>query len=703
MRQAFRKGVTMRLLRWAMVSLVLLSTPAQAWEWRWPWASADESANKLFVEAVPLWNQYQALPEEDPAQYEARLQLLNQIDENLKSILKDYPESLLAVELVSTGALKQLDKEQIEAEIPRLQQSIPAAALLAEMLPLGQQYQALPQNDPAQYEARLKLITQIDANLEKLLKDYPLSYEAGTLENGAADLKREANRLQQSIPASALMAEAQPLWEQYQGLPNDDPAQYEARLKLLTQVDVNLDKLLKDYPQSYEAENLSIDTISIKVEIQLLQQSIPASVLMAETSPLWEQYQTLPTDDPAQYEARLKLLTQVDGNLDTLLKDYPLSYEASELDIDASDISIAILSLKVEIQRLACASDTQCLLQLAWSTAELINSETDRASALIAIASGQAAAGDVEGAMKTAELINSATDRANAFTGIASGQAAAGDVEGALKTAELINSETDRASAFSAIANAQAATGDVEGALKTVEAISEQFYRMEALIAIVGAQAAAGDVEGALKTAELTIKSPTNRASALIAIAGAQAAAGDVEGALKTVELTIKSPTNRASALIAIAGAQAAAGDVEGALKTVELTIKSPTNRASAFSAIAGAQAASGDVEGALKTAELINFPTNRMSALNQMPYRSSAFLAIASAQAVAEDVEGALKTTDLITSAVDRANAFAAIAGAQAAAGDVVAALKTAEGIDDLLARTNAFVGVAKAAAKLK
>ena len=102
----------MRLLRWAMVSLVLLSTGAQAWQW--PWASADESANKLFVEAVPLWNQYQALPEDDPAQYEARLQLLTQVDENLQAIVNDFPESSLAVELSSTGSAKNLNKADIE-------------------------------------------------------------------------------------------------------------------------------------------------------------------------------------------------------------------------------------------------------------------------------------------------------------------------------------------------------------------------------------------------------------------------------------------------------------------------------------------------------------------------------------------------------------------------------------------------------------
>ena len=104
----------MRLLRGAMVSLILLSTPAQAWEWRWPWASTDDSANKLFVEAVPLWNQYQALLADDPAQYEARLKLLTQVDENLQAIVNDFPESSLAVEMSSTGSAKNLNKADIE-------------------------------------------------------------------------------------------------------------------------------------------------------------------------------------------------------------------------------------------------------------------------------------------------------------------------------------------------------------------------------------------------------------------------------------------------------------------------------------------------------------------------------------------------------------------------------------------------------------
>ena len=183
-------------LTFAALVVTMLATGAHAWDW--PWVSADEKANRLFVEASPLWAQYQALPERDPAQYEARLQLLTQVNEKLKAIATDYPESSLAVELVSTGSVKNLNEADIDALVVMVEQSIPASALMAETQPLWKQYEALPKQDRTQYEARLKLLTQVSVNLDKLMKDYPQSYEATGLDIDVVSVKREISRLQQS-------------------------------------------------------------------------------------------------------------------------------------------------------------------------------------------------------------------------------------------------------------------------------------------------------------------------------------------------------------------------------------------------------------------------------------------------------------------------------------------------------------------------
>lgn len=124
MRQELGKGATMRLLRGAMVSLVLLSTPAQAWEWRWPWASADESANKLFVETSLLFDTYEGIPSGDPKQFAQRLEVLTTIDANIRRIVTDYPESSLAVQLVSGSKVGIIDKADITSQISDLAYNI---------------------------------------------------------------------------------------------------------------------------------------------------------------------------------------------------------------------------------------------------------------------------------------------------------------------------------------------------------------------------------------------------------------------------------------------------------------------------------------------------------------------------------------------------------------------------------------------------
>ena len=78
-------------------------------------ADPEQAANKLLVETAVIWSQYQALPADDPAQLAARLDLLQQAEANLARIVADYPESTLAVQLATTGAVGKIATEQIQA------------------------------------------------------------------------------------------------------------------------------------------------------------------------------------------------------------------------------------------------------------------------------------------------------------------------------------------------------------------------------------------------------------------------------------------------------------------------------------------------------------------------------------------------------------------------------------------------------------
>ena len=227
-----------------------------------------------------------------------------------------------------------------------------------------------------------------------------------------------------------------------------------------------------------------------------------------------------------------------------------------------------------------------------------------RASVFANIAKAQAVAGNARGvavfftkALEAAQRAEDAIERAYAYGFIAEAQAAAGNVQEALRTAWGIQDGTPRASAFARIAQAQAAAGNVRDAeksfseaLATAQGIEDGFFsfRDSVFADIAKAQAVAGNVQDALRTAR-GIQDGTPRASAFIDIAEAQAAAGNVQEALRTA-WGIQDGKPRASAFARIAQVQAAAGNVEDALKTAQ-GIEGGFSRASTFAAIAKRQA----------------------------------------------------------------------------------------------------------------
>jgi len=108
------EGLAMNLLKAMLLFSVLGAGVARA--------DPEQAANRLLVETAVIWNQYQALPADDPAQLAARLDLLQQAEANLSRIVADYPESTLAVQLATTGAVGMIATDQIRsasAEVTR--------------------------------------------------------------------------------------------------------------------------------------------------------------------------------------------------------------------------------------------------------------------------------------------------------------------------------------------------------------------------------------------------------------------------------------------------------------------------------------------------------------------------------------------------------------------------------------------------------
>lgn len=295
-------------------------------------------------------------------------------------------------------------------------------------------------------------------------------------------------------------------------------------------------------------------------------------------------------------------------------------------------------------------------------------------------------------AQKAAEEIKDDYDRWPALYAIASAQAASGDIVGAQATAQAINGhEWLQVRAFSDIATAQAVAGDVEGSKKTVAnalKIAQNVNidsQRDLLMDSLKGQAASGDIEGARNTLEGIKTLTIMEAFGLSWIALGQAASGDTNGAKVTIfeahkiaERISPSSGGLPNLLGSIALAQAEFGEFEKAKATISeaqsiARSMQPDNPSSVaqqvrvFSTIALAQVAAGDIDGAKET--------------------------IIEARAIAQSIDRGLP----------RGEAFSAIASAQAACGDIEEAKKTVESIEGLGRRAEAFAGIAKELLKTK
>lgn len=130
----------------------------------------------------------------------------------------------------------------------------------------------------------------------------------------------------------------------------------------------------------------------------------------------------------------------------------------------------------------------------AQTNANFIEEPGRKGRALLAIASTQAAMGDIAGGQMTANLIQDLADKSEAETAIAEAQIKSGDRAGAqkslasaLQTANLIKGDESGRSLWF-IAQAQVMSGDIAAAQKTTDLIQDANYRTDALSAISNVQ-----------------------------------------------------------------------------------------------------------------------------------------------------------------------------------------------------------------------
>ncbi len=155
-------------------------------------------------------------------------------------------------------------------------------------------------------------------------------------------------------------------------------------------------------------------------------------------------------------------------------------------------------------------------------------------SALRYIASAQAEAGDLDGAMETIAVIANSSEKGNPYNIVVGKQLESNDLSGAKKTAGLMPDGGNRHSTLQTIADKEALTGRVEDAKRTASAIPDEAYKNSAFFCITDAQALRGDFRGALITVELITKD-TYKQTVYARIAELQLRAGYVAAARETI------------------------------------------------------------------------------------------------------------------------------------------------------------------------
>ncbi|NQU12475.1 hypothetical protein HQ590_16895 [bacterium] len=259
----------------------------------------------------------------------------------------------------------------------------------------------------------------------------------------------------------------------------------------------------------------------------------------------------------------------------------------------------------------------------ALATAKLLERDAPSTAALAyrGLAASLARAGDLSTVRELERDLAGGSYLVSAMAeGVAVGQAAAGDIPGALRTIKAMPARSARAMLLIEVAGVQVQRQDLAGAKTNLARAREFFAPLEqnpqrllsakdtGLRAIVSVEVAAGDLAAARRTAD-EIVHHERRAVALVEVALALAARGDQDGATARLKEAlhiarqIEFRAARAAAFQQIGQAQARTGDLRGALRTAKQA-NADILTSDIYEAVGVAHAAAGDLVGALAAAQ---------------------------------------------------------------------------------------------------
>ena len=259
-------------------------------------------------------------------------------------------------------------------------------------------------------------------------------------------------------------------------------------------------------------------------------------------------------------------------------------------------------------------------LDVAVNAAKVIANDLAKSDTLWRIASVQAEAGNIDGALSTAQLIKLAHHHINAIQDIATAQATAGDRTGALETASQLKRdgyEQEYEGAVCGAAYHLALSGQSQNALRFVsQALGQE--STSCTHNIISGQAQSGDIASAKSTLN-TVDSNDKRAIRLKEmdrLNGLLASTKDNKGAMeKQVSQLDLENFFLNNAWVDFAVATAKTGDIKTALNILESLGNSARNP-SAIERIAGVVVAGGTIDKALVWARSLHNPRDKASAL---------------------------------------------------------------------------------------
>lgn len=307
---------------------------------------------------------------------------------------------------------------------------------------------------------------------------------------------------------------------------------------------------------------------------------LESNQIFASVMKRWENAQKLPNAGIKKAEEKIRLLKQIDDDLNRLIYDHALS-----------DISENLLLGPVG--PLGLDEITQPIAEERLILAKNYFLEGDFQSAQNSLA---------EAATFFADEISNTHERSQAYTVLAEAKVETGDIQGArevlpaiIKAAKQTNDPNILPSILSEWFNAFVVTSDTDFALVIITQILEReggFPVDTFMLAAVTAQSSAGEIASALKNS-LLIKDPFLRVGALCEVARGQGNALGKPLAMQTLALAlqvagrIENPDNRARAiiniLIAQSDVQARTGSALDAEQSLSEALKNTWNIESLF------------------------------------------------------------------------------------------------------------------------